>query len=152
MRFPTAKWDKRLLEFSPATARPPFRPFAALIFLWKDDKILLAKIRDRGWCVPSGRVEPEETGIEAARREAMEEAGAEVDNVRYMGCYRITEGRNVQYAELFVGEVLSVGEITVPAESAESRFFSCCELEENYHTWNPLMERLFSYSREVLAR
>jgi 8-oxo-dGTP diphosphatase len=152
MRFPSAKWDKRLLEFLPAPARPPFRPYFALMFLWKDDEVLLAHIKDRGWCVPSGRVEPGESGMEAARREAREEAGAEVSDVRYMGCYRITESRTVQWAELYVGRVDEVGEITACAESSECRFFGCCDLPSIYHWWNPLIEKLFAYSKEVLMR
>lgn len=114
--------------------------------------MLLANIRSRGWCIPSGRVEADETGLEAAKREAKEETGAEVCDVRYIGCYRMTEGRSTQWAELFVANVSSVGEITASAESAESRFFKFEELPDVYHFWNPLMKKLFAYSFEVLSR
>ena len=46
------------MEFFPAPYHAPLRAFAALVFPWHGDKILLCDIEDRGWCIPSGRVEP----------------------------------------------------------------------------------------------
>ena len=75
-KFPAGKYGRQRLEFFPAPFQSPLRAFAALVFCWQDESILLCDIEDRGWSIPSGRVEPFESSEDAARREAIEEAGA----------------------------------------------------------------------------
>ncbi len=151
-KFPTGKWLDNRLEFVAAPCRPPFRPFAAMIFLWKDEKALLCNICDRGWTIPSGRVEAGEEGINAALREAHEEAGATARNVRYLGCYRISDPRNVRWAEVYVGEVDRLSPIPVESESNGRQLVSREDLPTVYHAWSDLFECMFDYSLEVLKR
>lgn len=150
--FPSGRWLENRLEFVPAPCRPPFRPFAAMIFIWQEDRVLLCNICDRGWTIPSGRVEGGEEGLQTAVREAYEEAGARVRNIRYMGCYRICDGKNTRWAEVYVGEVDELVPIPEQSESSRRRLVSRYELPWVYHDWSELFERMFDYSYEVLQR
>lgn len=138
--------------FHPAPYRAPLRAFAALVFCWQQDKVLLCDIEDRGWCIPSGRVEPFEESIEAARREAIEEAGARLRDIQYLGCYRVTERREVRWVDVFVAEVDSLCEIGCPEESRGRQLVTVEALPGLYYNWSPLVEEVFDYSREVAER
>lgn len=152
MRFPTGKWGNKQLTFHPAPMRPPFRPFAALVFAWQDEKALICKIPRRGWCIPSGRVEPFESGAEAARREALEEGGALLDEIRYIGCYQIADKRNSLWAEAFTASISEFIDIPPESESEERRLVTPAELPDCYHFWDPLTQAVFEYSKGVFER
>ena len=63
-RFPPGTYGRQRLQFFPAPFQAPLRAFAVLVFPWQDDRVLICDIEDRGWCIPSGRVEAEETSLE----------------------------------------------------------------------------------------
>ncbi len=152
-RFPVGQYGRQTLQFLPAPFRAPLRAFASLVFPWHDaDRVVLADIDGRGWCIPSGRVEPDETSLEAARREALEEAGAVLGTVDYLGAYHITERREVRWADVYVSDVLDLVEIGMPEESLGMRLATMEELPTIYHMWNELTERVFLHSREVIGR
>jgi 8-oxo-dGTP diphosphatase len=117
-----------------------------------DGRVLVADIDGRGWCIPSGRVEPNETSMEAAKREAQEEAGGVLCDLQYIGCYHISERREVRWADCFVARVESLCEIGMTEESKGRRLVTLDELPDIYHLWNPLTQRVFEHSREVLDR
>lgn len=152
MRFPVGKYGNQTMEFFAAPYRAPLRAFAALVFPWRDEEILIADICDRGWCIPSGRVEPGEGSQEAAVREAREEAGAILTNTAYIGCYRMSNLQEVRWADVFVAEVVSLAEITHKAESSGRKFCTMGDLPECYHLWNPLTEAVFHHSYQVITR
>jgi 8-oxo-dGTP diphosphatase len=151
-RFPTGQYGRQRLQFFPAPFRAPLRAFAALVFPWQGDRVLIADIADRGWCIPSGRVEPEETSLEAVKREAVEEAGAELLDVQYIGCYHISERQEVRWADCYVARVGCLGEISCRDESKGRRLANLDELPAIYHLWNPLTRMVFEHSYEVLQR
>jgi 8-oxo-dGTP diphosphatase len=128
------------------------RAFAALVFPWMDDRVLVADIDGRGWCIPSGRVEPNETSMEAAKREAQEEAGGILTDLQYIGCYHISERREVRWADCFVARVEGLCEIGMTEESRGRQLVTLDELPDIYHLWNPLTQRVFEHSREILER
>lgn len=151
-RFPAGNFGRQRLEFFAAPFRAPLRAFAALVFAWDGDRVLVCDICDRGWCVPSGRIEPNEESIDAARREALEEAGAIIADVQYIGCYRVSERTEVRWADVFAARVEELREFVGGEESRDRRLAVFEELEGMYHLWNPLIEELFLYSREAVAR
>ena len=151
-RFPTGQYGRQRLQFFPAPFRAPLRAFAALVFPWDGEKVLIADIEGRGWCIPSGRVEPNETSLEAVKREALEEAGAHLADLQYIGCYHISERREVRWADCYVGCVTSLVEIGMQEESKGRKFVMIDELPEIYHLWNPLTRMVFEHSYEVLQR
>lgn len=140
------------MHFYPAPFRAPLRAFVALVFPWSDSKVLVCDIEGRGWCIPSGRVEPDESSLEAAIREAREEGGAELADCQYIGCYQIQERRETRWADCFVARVASLGEIGMKEESFGRKLVALDELPGMYHLWNPLTENVFLHSLEVLRR
>ena len=151
-RFPTGKWGRQTLQFYPAPYRAPMRAFAVLVFAWQEELVLVCDIAGRGWCVPSGRVEPSETSMEAGLRETLEEGGAELADCQYIGCYKITDRDQIRWADCFVGRVTSLGDIGCPEESSGRRLLTREELPSSYHIWDSLIERVFEHSREVFER
>ncbi len=151
-RFPEGVYGRQRLRFFPAPFRAPLRSFAALVFAWYEGKVLLCDIDGRGWCIPSGKVEPDETSVEAVRREAIEEAGAVLSDVQYIGCYHIQERREVRWADCFTACVEDLVEIGMKEESHGRKLVSIEDLPTIYHVWTPLTEAVFEHSREVLQR
>ncbi|HRF61148.1 MAG TPA: NUDIX domain-containing protein [Fimbriimonadaceae bacterium] len=151
-RFPSGRFGRQRLEFFPAPYRAPLRAFAALVFPWRDSQVLLCDIEDRGWCIPSGRVEPFETSLEAAHREALEEAGAVLADAQYLGCYRVTERSEIRWVDAYVARVDDLVEISAHEESRGRKFFTMDELPAIYHLWNDLTHEVFCFSREAMLR
>ena len=151
-RFPCGKYGKQTLEFHPAPFRAPLRAFAALVFPWRDDQVLICNIEDRGWCVPSGRVEPNECSLQAAIREAKEEAGADLKDIHYIGCYRVSQRDEVRWVDIYAANVVGLTDLDPQFESIGRKFVTLDELPEIYHLWNPLTESLFKHSKCVLDR
>lgn len=151
-KFPVGKYGRQQLVFHAAPFRSPLRAFAALVFCWSDDKVMLVNIADRGWCIPSGRVEPFEEPLEAVRREAVEEAGAILRDIQYIGCYRVTERKELRWLDVFVAEVDDLCDIGCPDESLGRKLVAPDELPTLYYNWSPLIEEVFGHSRDVLNR
>lgn len=151
-KFPSGRYGRQRLEFFPAPFRAPLRAFAALVFPWHGEQILLCNIFDRGWCIPSGRVEPDELSRDAAAREAREESGAVLDEPLYIGCYRITERNEVRWADVYTARILELREITHIDESKGRQFLDREQLPTVYHMWNPLLAEVFDHARVMLDR
>lgn len=151
-RYPSGTYGRQRLEFHPAPFRAPLRAFAGLVFAWQSDKVLVCDIDGRGWCIPSGRVEPYENSLQAVKREALEEGGAILECIQYLGCYRISEKREVRWADCFAAKVCDLVEITMQDESKGRQLVTMDELPAIYHLWNPLTEMLFKESYEVVCR
>ena len=151
-KFPSGRYGRQTLHFYPAPFRAPLRAFAALLFAWYGDTVLICDIADRGWSVPSGRVEPLEDSREAVLREAVEEGGAVVERLQYIGCYQIVERQETRWADCFAGTISEFVEITIPAESKGRKLATLDELPAVYHLWNELTLQVFQHSREVILR
>jgi 8-oxo-dGTP diphosphatase len=151
-RFPTGEYGRQRLEFFPAPRKAQLRSFAALVFPWVDERVVVCDIVGRGWCIPSGRVEAVESSLQAVRREALEEAGIELGCVQYIGCYRITERGEVRWADCYTARVKRLAEIAMPEESLGRKIVSLGELPSIYHLWNDLTELVFKHAYDVLIR
>ena len=117
-----------------------------------DEKVLICDIEDRGWCIPSGRVEPYETSLEAVIREALEEGGAELEDVQYIGCYQISERQEIRWADVYTASVARLVDITMTEESLGRKLVTMEELPAIYHLWTPLTEMVFEHAREIMER
>ena len=151
-RFPCGQYGRQKLQFFAAPYRAPIRAFAALVFPWVEDKVMVCNIADRGWCIPSGRVEAYETSLDAVKREAIEEAGAVLMDIQYIGCYHISERSEVRWADCYAAKIQCLVEIGMQEESLGRKLCTLEELAEIYHLWNELTERVFMHSREILER
>ncbi|MEN2768320.1 RNA deprotection pyrophosphohydrolase [Ornithinibacillus xuwenensis] len=69
------------------------------------DRWLLTKHKDRGIEFPGGKVEEGESAEQAAHREVMEETGAVIETIRYVGQYHVAGKashvvKNVYFADI----------------------------------------------------
>jgi 8-oxo-dGTP diphosphatase len=150
--FPTVRWGNHFATFLPHIATPLDVPVeAVVVFIGCGEGFVLGDIPERGWCVPSGRLEAGETPEMAARRETREEIGAEPENLRTIGYYILTNEER-HYVPAFVGKVHSYGNIPPGSESRGARCFRREELPHIYWRWDPLLERMFEYAEQELRR
>lgn len=71
-----------------ATAKRKGIKLRATIIYRKDGGVLFVRKRNAKWNLPGGRVERDETPLEAAMREMAEETGLAFDELRYLTMYR----------------------------------------------------------------
>lgn len=71
-----------------ATAKRKGIKLRATIIYRKDGEVLFVRKRKAKWNLPGGRVERDETPLEAAMREMAEETGLAFDELRYLTMYR----------------------------------------------------------------
>lgn len=151
-KFPVGPYGRQKLQFYPAPFRAPLRAFAGLVFPWLEDKVLICDIEDRGWCIPSGRVEPDESSLEAVIREALEEGGVEIEDVQYIGCYQVSERQEIRWADVYAARIAKMVEITMTEESLGRKLVTMEELPDIYHLWTPLTAMVFEHAREIVTR
>lgn len=81
-------------DFLTSTAEPySYHPpkhivSATSVILNEANEMLLIKGPRRGWEIPGGQVEEGESLIEAAKREAKEESGADIEIVKFCGVFQ----------------------------------------------------------------
>lgn len=120
--FPAVLWKKEWVTFVATEDAPPDdgTPIpAALVFPFYGDRVALADIVTRGWCIPGGHLEPGETAEEAIHREAYEEAGVTLNQVFPIGYFVFTHADTgkKRYAPTFIGDIRTLGEIPPGQES-----------------------------------
>lgn len=69
------------------------------------DKWLLTKHSDRGFEFPGGKVELNETALEAAVREVKEETGGVVDQIEYVGQYKVNGKEKVIIKNIYFATI-----------------------------------------------
>jgi 8-oxo-dGTP diphosphatase len=106
---------------------------SAFVLAFDRQRLLMTKIADRGWDLPGGHIEPGESPETAVRREALEETGCVLGEVRLLGYQHLSvlcaAPPNYRYPwpdsyQLFyVAQVAAVREFLPTEESTERRFF-----------------------------
>lgn len=71
---------------------------------------LLTKHRERGLEFPGGKVEFGETPREAAIREVLEETGAEIEKLQFIGQYKVFSEDEVIVKNIYFAEIKSINE------------------------------------------
>ena len=144
MGFPSVIWRKERATFA-AYASKGFPMPAALVFPFYGDKIVLAEIPGRGWCIPSGRLEPGETPEAAVRREAFEEAGATLGRMICLGHFILTDTQTgaIHHAPTFVADVQGLGEIPSGSESTGRFLANIEDIAGLYYAWDGLLAAVF---------
>lgn len=144
MSFPTVAWQAENATFVAAEAAPELA-FAALVFPFYGDKLVLAEIPGRGWCIPSGRMESGETAEEAARREAFEEAGVTLGRVACLGHFVLTDKvtGKVRHAPTYIADVQGLSELPEGSESQGRLLANLEDIEGLYYSWDSLLAAVF---------
>ncbi len=164
--FPTVRWKTESATFSAApvgvvspetdaggAALAPLP--AALVFPFYGDRVVLADIENRGWCIPSGHIEPGETAEQAVRREAWEEAGVTLSRVAYIGYFVLTQigADEVRHAPTFIAEVANFAEVPEGSESRGMQMANVEDVAGLYFSWDALLASVFAQAyREKLRR
>jgi 8-oxo-dGTP pyrophosphatase MutT (NUDIX family) len=90
-----------------------------------------------GWEVPAGRVDPGETPIEAAAREAFEETGWQPGPLRHLTTYFPHNGFNDCAFHLFTADgATHVGDPTDPSESERIEWLPIARLRDEVRAGN----------------
>ena len=142
--FSTVSWRNERATFS-ASASEGFPTPAVLVFPFYGDKIVLAEIPGRGWCIPSGRREPGETNEAAARREAFEEAGLTLGRMICLGHFVLTDTKTgaVRHAPTFIADVQGLAEIPKGSESTGRLLANTEDIAGLYYAWDALLAAVF---------
>lgn len=95
------------------------------VLVARGDEVLLVRHRSgaKPWSLPGGGVERYERLVEAARREAYEETGVHVRDLRLLGIYDNFQSGTSNYVAVFVAEPLGLPRPPRSLEIAEARFF-----------------------------
>ena len=150
--FPTVRWKNETATFVAAPAedeRDQSIPApAALVFPFYGDRVMLADIVSRGWCIPSGHIEAGETPEEAVRREAKEEAGITLGRVVYLGWFVLTHTETgvVRHAPTFVAEVRTLGGDVLTDESRGGQLVNAEDIADLYFAWDELLADVFAFA------
>lgn len=88
------------------------------VLVWKNKKLLLGKRLDQGreacWQFPGGHLEKNESVIDCAHREVLEETGLQIKHLRHLGFTNERfEMNQKQYIALFVSAEHHAGEVKV---------------------------------------
>jgi 8-oxo-dGTP pyrophosphatase MutT (NUDIX family) len=144
--FPTVPWFGETATFIPGACRLDERPWAVVVFVIWRRRFVLASV-PRGWCTPSGRVEPEERPEDAATRETLEETGAVIRSAQRIGTFAVRgKDGGVRSAGVFLARAVSLGPIPAGTESAGARLFTLDEVPGAYWHWDALMSAMFEHA------
>jgi 8-oxo-dGTP diphosphatase len=150
--FPTVLWGEAEATFQAAFPPEGERIAAVVVFAAVGDRWLVADIPGRGWCVPSGRLEPGESAEEAALRETREEVGADLEGLTYLGYYGLREAGGSKVVPAYCGVVAGEwGDLPLGTESRGARLLSRDELPAHYWLWDPLIEAVFSLAEQAIS-
>ena len=148
--LPSVRWGNETVEFQLAKTVGESPAFAALVFAFYGDRVLLCDIAGRGWCVPSGRLESGESAEAGARRETLEEAGVELGRLLPLGHFRFTSDQgDTRLATAFVADVVGWVDFDGTDESRGRQWVAWEDLAETYYAWDPLLAAVFETAWET---
>lgn len=143
--FPTVSWDAWTVTFEREIGEMPVAAPAVVVFARAACGFVLSDIPGRGWCTPSGRLEPGETHHGAAIRETWEEIGARVSGPLLLGRYVLSvPDEQARRIPAFVCDVTEFGAIPSGSESRGAKCFALEALETVYYRWDALIESVFA--------
>jgi len=121
-------------------------------FCFKDDKLLLVKLNNRGWDFPGGHIENDETPEACIKREAYEE-GFVSGSCLLLGYIIVDHSENpkwnnrspypkIGYQVFYRMDIDQVFEFEGIYESSERIFINPNEITQYYHDWNNIYQEI----------
>ncbi len=152
-----AEWAGRRMQFVPDSLPAGARACYVVVLIGDaQGRFLLAHIDGRGYCTPSGHIEPGEAAEHAARREAYEETGAIIRTLELIGAYRLqpcSAGEPTAcFAPVFVAQLERLEPVPNGSESRGVRWATIEEMPPLYYQWSPLLEAVFRYASERIGQ
>jgi len=151
--FPTVYWADTEVRFLTYSEDPVVDADvnASLVFAFLGSRCVVADIRERGWCIPSGRREIGETAEATAHREAWEEAGLMLGPLRRIGHYILRKpvDHESRLAAVFVCSVQTLDALPPGSESRSVRLMTLRDMKQNYYVWDALIEAVARYAFSV---
>ncbi|WP_100012039.1 NUDIX hydrolase [Lentibacillus sediminis] len=125
-------------------------------FCFKDDKLLLVNLNQRGWDIPGGHIDNGETTEECFRREAFEE-GYITGSCSLLGHIIVDHNKNpnwdenspypkVGYQVFYRMDIDQLHVFQAKYESGERILIKPGEVTEYYHGWNELYQEVLDYA------
>ena len=122
-------------------------------FCFYQGYVLVCDISGRGLTIPGGHIKGSESPADCLSREALEEAGVELANLRLLGFIEADHrtnnnpdhrypGRSVQ--AIYKADVSALGAFSGQNESAGRQFVSTDELPVVHHEWNAVLQEALS--------
>jgi 8-oxo-dGTP diphosphatase len=153
--FPTVYWPAWDADatFLPEPSLPDAEAvlYAALVFAFFGDHVVLADIAGRGLCIPSGRIEPGEVPEQAAGREVWEETGGRFSSLSRLGTYRMvsrseSSSNPVRCSPVYVASLERFEALPSESESRGVILAKLADVPRLYFTWDPLIAAVFAYA------
>lgn len=162
-QFKTIHWaddQSTEVKFEPVDTLPTKELISScfVFALYEGDKVIMAKPK-RGWGLPGGHREGDETAEECVRREAAEEASITLKNLRLVGRWAAKKKFNsplnekypkLAYQLLYVANVDEMKRFDPQFETSERAAVPLSDIKNLHHDFTNF-EDIFSYVLEVLG-
>ena len=118
-------------------------------FCFYKNKILVCDISGRGMTVPGGHVLDAESPDDCLRREVLEEANVDIENLRLLGFLEADHRKNKEYdgqyplrsvQAIYRADVSQVRKFEIRHESSDRQFVTVDRLPSIHHEWNSVLE------------
>ncbi|MBT2679484.1 NUDIX domain-containing protein [Bacillus sp. ISL-35] len=127
-------------------------------FCFLDNKLLLVKLKHRGWDMTGGHIEPDESPEECFKRETLEEAYVAGD-CSLLGHMIVDHSENPQWNEkspypkigfqvFYSMDITEVHDFEAGFESTERIFIDHNRVQDYYHDWHELYAHILGCARK----
>jgi len=126
--------------------------------IFHEGKLLLTKPR-RGWGLPGGHIEANESPEECLKRECIEEAGVEIDNLKLIGYWKtrklINLDSNKQYPNegyqlLYIAQAPKINDFIPMHEVTDRKFVYPDEVKKFHHNYENF-EEILKYIISIMS-
>lgn len=152
-------WDGAAVKLTwKQTAELPPRDLTTSIhgFCFRNEELLFVRLITRGWDIPGGHIEGDETPVECLKREAFEEGyvAGECDVLGYI-CVDHSENPHwdetrpypkLGYQVFYKMKINRVFEFKAENESSERIFIRPHDCKNYYPAWNELYQEILEYA------
>lgn len=155
----TVDWGGHMVNLS---WMPDLLPERSLItsahgFCFRNNKLLMVNLHDRGWDFPGGHIEKGETAEMCFKREAMEEGYVEGD-CTLLGSIEVNHSENslwnesslypkVGFQVFYMMDIRVLRRFEAGFESSERTFINPEDVAQYYKGWHAVYEEILEYAK-----